>query len=78
MLSPTSLASKYIANDPAVVLPSDVAVKRTISESSTVPDTPAIDRGSVNDSRIWLEPTTANASIVALLRPTSDPSKKRL
>jgi hypothetical protein len=35
VLRSTSLASKYIENVPAVTDPSDVALKRTMSESST-------------------------------------------
>jgi len=71
---PTSEPSKYHSKEPVVFVPNDVGMKRTISESSTLPRI-----GSVVGLRKLnnMLPSVINrkASRLPVARPTSEPSK---
>ena len=74
VVSPTSEPSKYHSNVPAVLSPNEVGIKRTISESSTVPRLP-IESAVSGLKRMLLSGINAKASTSVALKPTSDPSK---
>ena len=79
VVRPTSEPSKYMLNAPLVVGPSEVASKRTTSESSIVPATPervAPSESSENSSES--ASSQPNTSIRRLASPTSEPSKAML
>ena len=66
-------------NVPAVVEPSELASKRTTSESSIVPATPGSAAPSVSsEKRSESGSSQLNASRRRLERPTSEPSNARL
>lgn len=71
--NPTSEPSKYQVKVPAVFVPSEVGVKRRISESSTVPKPVTVPSVSRLINIVPLD-IKANAS-TSLVIPTSEPSK---
>lgn len=77
--SPTSDPSKYIAQLPAVVLPSVVGVNARMS-SSAAPETPITDGSPVVEMSTRLSGRTSIASMSSklVLRPTSAPLKYML
>jgi hypothetical protein len=61
-----------------VVDPSEVALKRTMSESSVVPAIPGTEPGASNESRRLMGAIQEKASMRNAAIPTSEPSKARL
>lgn len=76
VLRPTSLPSMYMLNVPAVVVPSDVASKRTISWGAIV--RPPTVMALLKDIRMVSESTTDMAKTSTLPNPTSEPSNSML
>ncbi len=74
-VKPTSEPSKYHPNVPAVFVPSDVGMKRMMSESSTVPR-PLIVAGASSEMSMLPSVIRAKASTSPVM-PTSEPSKYR-
>lgn len=76
VVSPTSLPSKYMLKVPAVVVPRDVASKRTISCGATAMPftvTEALNAIRMLSGSRMEKPTRSTAA-----SPTSEPSKNRL
>jgi len=76
-VKPTSEPSKCIEKMPAVKSPSEVAVKRTMSESSMLRGPGSVPATSKERRRV-VALAQEKASMRKVERPTSEPSKARL